>query len=158
MFWTVLLRILLFLSFAIMVFDYLRVEQLFIQMERGFINEFSVQIIEWPGYVFITIFLFFLLMNIVQYTKAYRNKHTQLKAMLTPEYDVSDERNLENTRKATSIAFVFMLTYSFLALGSYMLVPNYFVDFIWYPLAITASIPIIGLASYYISYKTFEYR
>ena len=45
----VFLRIMLLVSLALMVFDYLRVEQLFIQMDRGFIDGFEVYITRWPG-------------------------------------------------------------------------------------------------------------
>ena len=55
MYITVFLRIMLLLSLAVMVFDYLRVEQLFIQMERGFIDGFEVFINRWPGFIFIII-------------------------------------------------------------------------------------------------------
>ena len=53
---------------------------------------------------------------------------------LAAEYDVSDERAVQITHKAVSNAFVFILVYSFFIVGSYMFIPNYFVDYIWYPL------------------------
>ena len=156
MYITVFLRIMLFVSLAVMVFDYLRVEQLFIQMDRGYIDGFEVHIVTWPGYIMIAVLILFLLANVIQFILVMKNKHAEKHAFLTIEYDISDERTVENTHKAVSFAFVIILTYSFLILGSYMFVPNYFVDYIWYPLFTTASIPIVGLMTYLISYKVLQ--
>ncbi|MCZ2258026.1 hypothetical protein [Sporosarcina sp. G11-34] len=158
MYVTVFLRIMLFVSLAVMVFDFLRVEQLFIQMERGYIDGFTVDIITWPGYVVIAVMTIFFIANIIQLILVKKNKNANKYAFLTIEYDVSDERAVENTRKAVSWAFVIILTYSFLILGSYMFVPNYFVDYIWYPLFTTASIPIVGLLTYLITYKVHQFK
>ncbi|WP_172368909.1 hypothetical protein [Sporosarcina jiandibaonis] len=149
----IFLRIMLFISLAIMVFDYLRVEQLFIQMERGYIDEFSVGIIKWPGYVFISVVGLLIAAEIIRFFQVRKNKNSILSAYLTAEYDVSDERAVANTHKAVSLAFVVILTYSFFMIGSYLFIPNYFIDHIWYPMFTTASIPIVGLLTYLITYK-----
>jgi len=153
MYITILLRIAFFASLSLMVFDFLRVEQLFIQMDRGFIDGFSTNIIQWPGYIFIIIAVLLLLANIVQVIRVKKNKNSILSAFTTPEYDVSDERTVLNTQKAVSYAFSVILIYSVLMIGSYMLIPNYFVDYVWYPLFTTASIPVVGLLVYLITYK-----
>ena len=158
MYITVFLRIMLLLSVAMMVFDFLRVEQLFIQMERGFIDGFEVSISRWPGYVFITITAFFIIVNLVQLLRVWKNKRSIISAFIAPEYDVSDERAVQNTHKAVSVAFAILLIYSFLIIGSYMYIPNYFVDHTWYPLFTTASIPIIGLLTYLVTYKVLQYK
>lgn len=158
MYITVFLRIALFVSLAVMVFDFLRVEQLFIQMERGFIDGFSMTIVSWPGHVMITLAILCVIANIIQLVLVTRNKHAKKRALISFEYDVSDERAVENTRKAVSWAFSILLVYSFLILGSYMMIPNYFVDYIWYPLFTTASIPIVGLLTYLVSYKVLQFR
>ena len=150
---SIFLRIMLFVSLAFMVFDYLRVEQLFIQMERGFIDEISVGIIKWPVYVFISVVVLLIVNEIIQFLQVRKNKNAVLSAYLTPEFDVSDERAVENTHKAVSLAFVTILTYSFFIIGSYLFIPNYFIDHIWYPMFTTASIPIVGLLMYLITYK-----
>ena len=153
MYLTVFLRISLFITTAVMVYDYLRVEQLFIQMERGFIDEFSVDIVTWPGIIFIISVILLVLVILVQFFQVIKNKNAVLQAYFTPEFDVSDERAVENSRKAVSLAFSVILVYSFLVLGSYMFLPNYFVDYVWYPMFTTASIPIVGLLVYLITYK-----
>lgn len=158
MYFTVFLRILLFIATAGMVYDYLRTEQLFIQMERGFINGFSVDIITWPGIVFAISVIVLVLVILIQFFQTFKNKNAILKAYYTPEFDVADERTVENSQKAVSLAFSIILVYSFLVLGSYMLVPNYFIDHIWYPMFATASIPIVGLLVYLISYQVLVRR
>lgn len=153
MYITVFSRIFLFIATAWMVYDYLRVEQLFIQMEKGFIEEFSVDIVTWPGIVFIISIILLILAISVQFLLVIKNKNSVLKAYYTPEFDVADERAVENSQKAVSLAFSIILVYSFLVLGSYMFLPNYFVDYVWYPMFTTASIPIVGLLVYLITYK-----
>ncbi|MGG0670093.1 hypothetical protein [Sporosarcina koreensis] len=154
----VFLRIMLFISLSVMVYDYLKLEQSFIQMERGFIDGFSMYISPWPGNFFLITTLLFLLANIVIMINVWRNKNADKRSFLTFEYDVSDERAVGNTRKAVSHAFSILLIYSLLMIGSYMYIPNYFVDHIWYPLFTTASIPIVGLISYFIVYKVLQYK
>jgi hypothetical protein len=150
---TIFLRIMLFVSLAVLVFDYLRVEQLFIQMERGFIDDVSVRVIKWPGYVFISVVVLLMATEIIRFFQVRKNKNSILSAYLTSEYDVADERAVANTHKAVSLAFVVILTYSFFMIGSYLFIPNYFIDHIWFPLFTTASIPIVGLLTYLITYK-----
>ncbi|WP_339250917.1 hypothetical protein NSQ43_13275 [Sporosarcina sp. FSL W8-0480] len=154
----VFLRIMLLISLSVMVYDYLKIEQSFIQMERGFINEFSLYISPWPGHFVLITTILFLVANIIQIITVWRNKNADRRSFLTFEYDVSDERAVANTRKAVSYAFSILLVYSLLAIGSYMWIPNYFVDHIWFPLFTTASIPIIGLISYLIAYKVLHYK
>ncbi len=148
----------LFISLSVMVYDYLKLEQSFIQMERGFIDGFSMYISPWPGNFFLITTLLFLLANIVIMINVWRNKNADKRSFLTFEYDVSDERAVGNTRKAVSHAFSILLIYSLLMIGSYMYIPNYFVDHIWYPLFTTASIPVVGLISYFIVYKVLQYK
>ncbi|GKV54543.1 hypothetical protein NCCP2222_04900 [Sporosarcina sp. NCCP-2222] len=158
MYVAVFLRIMLFISTSLMVYDFLVIQQNFIKMERGFITEFSVYISPWPGYFFIGSALFFLIANIIQYIFVRRDKKSDIKAFMSFEYNVSDERAVVNTRKAVSIAFALLLVYSLLMIGSYLYIPNYFVDHIWFPLFTTASIPVFGLLVYLISYKILEYK
>ncbi|MEK4404069.1 hypothetical protein MKZ26_06425 [Sporosarcina sp. FSL K6-6792] len=158
MYITVFLRIMLLLSLAVMVFDYLRVEQLFIQMDRGYIDGFEVSITRWPGFIFIIIVILFVIINTIQFILVRKNKHSVLNAFLAVEYDVSDERAVQITHKAVSNSFVFILVYSFFIVGSYMFIPNYFVDYIWYPLFTTVSIPIVGLLTYLISFKVLQHK
>lgn len=158
MYITVFLRIMLLLSLAVMVFDYLKVEQLVIQMDRGYIDGFEVFITRWPGFIFIIIVILFVIINTIQFILVRKNKHSVLNAFLAVEYDVSDERAVQITHKAVSNSFVFILVYSFFIVGSYMFIPNYFVDYIWYPLFTTVSIPIVGLLTYLISFKVLQHK
>ncbi|MFJ7934909.1 hypothetical protein [Sporosarcina sp. NPDC096371] len=154
----VFLRIMLLVSLAFMVFDFLKVEQLFIQMDRGFIDGFEVYITRWPGYIAMTFTALFVIANLIQLFRVWKNKRSVMNAFLAPEYDVSDERAVQNTHKAVSLAFAVLLLYAFLIIGSYMYIPNYFVDYIWYPLFTTASIPIVGLLTYLITYKVLQFK
>lgn len=158
MYITVVLRILLFITLGWMVYDYLRVEQLFIQMDRGFIDKFSVETSNMPGIFFIITVALLILIISIQFLRTLKNKNAILEAYYTPESDVSDERTVENSQKAMSFAFSIILVYSFLILGSYMFLPNYFIDHIWYPMFTTASIPIIGLLTYLTTYQVFARR
>lgn len=150
---TVLLRILFFASFALMVYDFVRLEQQFELMERGYTEGFSTYIVNWPGKLFLVLTILLLVVNVIQFIVLRKRKHAHLKEYILPEYDVADERSVEITGKAVRIAFVFILLYSFLVIGSYMLIPNYFLDYVWYPMFTTASIPILGLLVYLISYR-----
>jgi len=145
----------LFVSLAFMVYEYLSVEQLLIQMERGVINEVYVGMIKWPVYVFVIVVVLLMINEVMQFLQVRKNKNAVLSAYLTPEFDVSDERAVENTHKAVSLAFVVILTYSFFMIASYLFIPNYFIDHIWFPMFTTASIPIVGLLVYLITYKGF---
>ncbi|MBB4824203.1 hypothetical protein HNO89_001425 [Sporosarcina luteola] len=158
MYVAVFLRIMLFISTSLLVYDFLVIEQNFIKMERGFTSGFEVYISPWPGYIFVGSALFFLIANLLQYLSVRRDKKSDIKAFMSFEYDVSDERAVANTRKAVSIAFALLLVYSLLMIGSYMSIPNYFVDHIWFPLFTTASIPIFGLLVYLIAYKVLQYK
>ncbi|MBO1911881.1 hypothetical protein J4G37_44715, partial [Microvirga sp. 3-52] len=115
--------------------------------------EISVDIIKWPVYVFIVVVVLLMANEIIQFLQVKKNKNSILSAYLTAEYDVSDERAVENTQKAVSLSFVVILSYSFFMIGSYLFIPNYFIDHIWFPLFTTASIPIVGLLTYLITYK-----
>lgn len=158
MYMMVFLRIMLLVSLAVMVFDFLRVEQLFIQMERGFIDGFEVYVTRWPGYVMITITTLFTIANLIQFFRVWKDKRSVKSAFWVAEYDISDERAVQNTHKAVIAAFTILLFYSILIIGSYMFIPNYFVDYTWYPLFTTASIPIVGLLTYLITYKVLQYK
>lgn len=158
MYIAVFLRIMLFISLSVMVYDYLKIKQSFILMERGFIDEFSLYISPWPGHFVLITTILFLVANIVIVIIVWRNKNADKRSFLTFEYDVSDERAVGNTRKAVSHAFSILLVYSIVVIGSYMWIPNYFVDHIWYPLFTTSSIPIVGLISYLIVYKVLQYK
>lgn len=155
---TVILRALLYASLAFMVYDFVRVQQQFELLSRGYIDGFSVYISNWPGQLFIVITIILLLMNVVQLIVVKKNKQAKIKDYILPEYDVSDERSVEVTGKAVRISFVFILVYSFFLLGSYMFIPNYFLDYIWYPMFSTASIPIVGLIIYLISFRVLYSR
>lgn len=155
---TVLLRIALFIALGGLVFDYLRTKQLFILMDKGYIDGFSTNIVTWPGILFIVVVVLLMVIHIIQFIGVIKNKKSILNAYFSPEYDVSDERTVKNTQTAVSLAFSIILVYSFFMLGSYMFIPNYFLDHIWYPLFTTASIPIVGLLVYLITYKVLEYR
>lgn len=150
---TVLLRILFFTSFALMVYDFVHVEQQFELIARGYTEGFSTYIVNWPGKLFLALTIILLIVNVIQFMVVRKKKHAHIKEYILPEYDVGDERSVEITGKAVRIAFVFILLYSFFVIGSYMFVPNYFLDYAWYPMFTTASIPILGLLIYLISYR-----
>ncbi|MGM0845691.1 MAG: hypothetical protein ACQEUT_11995 [Bacillota bacterium] len=154
----VLLRSLLFVSLAIMVYDVVWVEQQFELMQRGYIEGFSTEVSTLMGQVFIIITIILVILNVVQMIAMKRNKQAKAEDYILPEYDASDERSVEITGRAVRFAFGFVLLYSFLILGSYMLVPNYFLDIVWYPMFTTASIPVVGLIAYLIAFKVLYSR
>ncbi|WP_040285931.1 hypothetical protein [Sporosarcina koreensis] len=155
---TVVLRVLLYLSLAFMVFDFVRVEQQFDLMARGYTNGFTTTIIDWPGWVFIAVTGLLVVLNIVQVVMTARNRHAHTKEYILPEYDVRDERAVANTGKAVRIAFVTVLVVSFFVIGSYMIIPTYYLDYVWYPMFSTAAIPVAGLLSYLVSYQVLHSR
>ncbi len=154
LYFTVILRILLYISLAIMVYDVVRLEQQFELLGRGYIDEFAVNIGgNQVGHVFIVITIILVIMNVIQLVVKKKDKQAKVEDYILPEYDASDERSVEITGKAVRFAFVFILVYSFIILGSYMFVPTYFLDYVWYPMFTTASIPVVGLIVYLISFK-----
>ncbi|MFC4025536.1 hypothetical protein ACFOUV_17285 [Oceanobacillus longus] len=158
LYFTVILRSLLYVSLAIMVYDFVKVEQQFELLRRGYINEFSVSIGNQAGLVFVVITIILAIMNVIQLLVMKKNKQAKVEDYMLPEYDSSDERSVEITGKAVRFAFVFVLLYSFLVLGSYMFIPTYFLDYVWYPMFTTASIPVVGLIAYLISFKVIYSR
>ncbi|WP_391115763.1 hypothetical protein [Psychrobacillus sp. L3] len=87
-----------------------------------------------------------------------KKKHAQIKDYIIPEYDVQDERAVVITGKAVRYAFVFILLYIFLMLGSYKFIPDYFLDYPWHHIFTTASIPVFGLIIYLLTFKYFYAR
>ncbi|MTD31871.1 hypothetical protein [Planomicrobium sp. YIM 101495] len=158
MYVTVLLRCLVYVALAFMVYDYLKVDQQFTLFERGYIDNFEVTISNGPGLIFIALTAVLVLLNLIQLFRARKNKQIKTEDILLPEYDHRDERAVEITGRAVRFAFAFILLYSFLVLGSYMMVPNYFLDYIWYPMLVTASIPVAGLLVYLLTFKVLEAR
>ena len=155
----VALRSLFYISLAIMVYEVVRIEQQFELLGRGYIDGFSVNINNnLVGNVFIIVTIVLAILNVIQILKSKKNKHAKIEDFLLPEYDDCDERAVEITSKAVRFAFVFILAYSFIILGSYMFVPNYFLDYVWYPMFTTASIPLIGLIVYLVSFKVLYSR
>lgn len=158
MYLTVILRSLLYVSLAFMVYDFVRIEQQFELMSRGYTDGFSMYINNWSGKFFIVITIILFFVNVIQLIVVKKNKNAKTKEYILPEYDVADERSVEVTGKSVRISFVFILIYSFFILGSYMFIPNYFLDYVWYPMFTTASIPVIGLIVYLISFKVLYTR
>lgn len=150
------LRILLFVSLAVMTFDFLKTGQLFILMDRGYLDSFSVMINNWPGYLMLAVLVLFVLANALHFLRLRKIKNTDIRDFITFEYDATDERSIAHTRKAVSYAFSGILIYSFFMIGSFMFIPNYFLDHIWYPLFAVASIPISGLIIYTISFTVLQ--
>lgn len=154
-----LLRVMLYVSLATMVIFYVTVEQNVLLMVRGYEEGFYVTFgPKIYGDIFLIIGFTLIIANLIQFWKIRKTKHVRLEDYILPEYDVSDERAREITGRAVKYAFGAILLYSFFALGSYMVIPEYFLDNMWYPMAITASIPIIGLIVYYASYQVLVRR
>lgn len=159
LYFTIILRILLYVSLAVMVYDIVRVEQKFELLGRGYIEEFSLNIGNHQvGVVFIVTTIILAIMNVIQLFVMQKKKQSQVEDYILPEYDSTDERSVEITGKAVRIAFVFILVYSLFVLGSYIYVPNYFLDYVWFPMFTTASIPVVGLIVYLISFKVLYTR
>lgn len=158
MYLTVLLRCLLYVSLALMVYDFVRIEQYFEMLGRGYIDGFSIYVSTWRGTFLLVVGIVLAIVNIIDWIIVKKKKHAQIKEYIISEFDVSDERTVEVTGKAVRYAFVFILFYTFLLLGSYMFIPNYFLDYPWYPVYTTASIPILGLIIYLATFKYFHAR
>jgi hypothetical protein len=158
MYITVILRCLLYVSLALMVYDYVRIDMYFEMMGRGYIEGFSVYISTWRGHLFGIIGIVLVVVNVIDFVIMKKKKHAKMKEYIISEYDVTDERAVEITGKAVRYAFVFILFYTFLLLGSYMFIPNYFLDYPWYPIFTTASIPVFGLIIYLLTFKYFHAR
>ncbi|WP_113927987.1 hypothetical protein [Bacillus sp. P14.5] len=154
----VLLRSLLFVSLAVMVYDVVWVEQQFELLGRGYIDGFSTNVNNLMGQIFMILTAILVILNAIQMFSMKKKKQAKVEDYILPEYDASDERTVEITGRAVRFAFGFVLLFSFLILGSYMFIPTYFLDFAWYPMFTTASIPIAGLIVYLISFKVLYSR
>ena len=69
-------------------------------MERGIIDEIYLGVNTWPVYVFIGVVVLLITNELIQFFQVKKNKNSILSAYFTAEYDVSDERAVENTHKA----------------------------------------------------------
>ncbi|MFJ5772160.1 hypothetical protein [Psychrobacillus sp. NPDC093180] len=158
MYVTVILRCLLFVAIALSVYDYVKINQYFELFGRGYIDEFSVYISTWRGTFLTIVTILLIIFNVGDLIVVKKKKNALLKEYILSEYDVSDERSVEITGKAVRYAFVFIIFYTVILLGSYMLIPNYFLDYPWYPIYTTASIPVFGLIIYLVTFKYFHAR
>ncbi|MFJ7972322.1 hypothetical protein [Psychrobacillus sp. NPDC096389] len=158
MYVTVLLRCLLFTAMALSVYDYVKINQYFELFGRGYIDEFSVYISTWRGTFLSIVTILLIIFNVIDFIVVKKKKNALLKEYILSEYDVSDERAVEITGKAVRYAFVFIIFYTIVLLASYMLIPNYFLDYPWYPIFTTASIPVFGLIIYLVTFKYFHAR
>lgn len=156
---TTILRVLLFVVMATMVSYMVTLRQKVMLMERGYEDGFDVAI--GPpiyGTLFLITGITLIAVNLVDIWKIRKKKAIRIEDYLLPEYDASDERARDITGRSVKFAFVAILVYSFLALSSYIYIPEYFLDYMWYPMVITASIPIVGLLVYYASYQVLVRR
>lgn len=81
---TIFLRSLLYVSLAFMVYDFVRVEQQFELMSRGYIEGFSIYTNNWAGIFFIIITILLLILNIIQFILVSKKKMQNLKNISFP--------------------------------------------------------------------------
>lgn len=156
---TTILRILVFVLMAFMASNIVTNRQALILAERGYEEWFTITIgPQIYGTVFLLLAFTLIGLNVLDIWKIRKKKSVRIEDYLLPEYGASDERARDITGRSVKFAFVAILFYSFMALYSYIHIPEYFLDYMWYPMAITASIPIIGLIVYYASYQVLVRR
>lgn len=159
---TIILRILLIISFAILVFMQVKatqLSQLFLNKEISYeyYKEHDIN----NGW-FTVIFLVLAMINSMytQYISKKRNNgRILMKEIVLPEVNLdNDERELEITGKSAKAAFSVIIVATFIMLTIFTLVIPYLENPLPYSVFLIAALPIIGLLAYFIAYKVLYAR
>ena len=99
--------------------------------------------------------LFFLIDGFYSLIKMKRRKDgtINMREFLLPEFNYDDEREAELTGKAAKASLAVIFIYTIFVLLSYVLFLNTTIPVTFYMIFATVSIPIVGLITYYASYR-----
>ncbi|QFF99112.1 hypothetical protein PB01_09865 [Psychrobacillus glaciei] len=158
---TIVLRILLIISFAIFAFVLVKNAQLsdmFLKREISF--EYYMENEVNTG-LYNVVALFFATLNswYTHYQSKKRNNgRIIMKEIVIPEMIHDDERESEITGKSAKAAFSIMFVFSFILMASFSLVPYALNNPLSYAVFAIASLPIVGFIAYFIVSKVLYSR
>jgi hypothetical protein len=158
---TVVLRICLIISFAVLAFVLLKNAQLsdmFLKKEVSYEYYIENEIkVVWYQLV-VLLFTSINSMYTQYQSKKRNNGRIKMKEVVIPEMVHKDERESEITGKSAKAAFSFMFVFSFILIISFSLVPYAMNNPLPYAIFSIASLPIIGFLAYLITYKVLYSR
>lgn len=159
---TIILRILLIISFAVHMFPSVKSSQLSKMLMNNQISyEFYVENNIHSIYYSIPFFILVLLNAWFIYSNSKkRNKgRILMKEIVIPEVNLDDdERESEITGRSAKAAFSVVIVCSFLLLSIFPLATTFFGELIAYSVFAVAALPIVGLLTYLITYKVLYSR
>ncbi|TQR17949.1 hypothetical protein [Psychrobacillus soli] len=159
---TIILRILLIISFAVHVFPSMKSSQLSkMLMNKQISYDFYVENGIYSNYYSIPFFILVLLNVWFTYfnSKKRNNGRILMKEIVIPEVNLDDdERESEITGKSAKVAFSVIIVFSFLLLSLFPMATTFFDELIAYSVFAVAALPIIGLLTYLITYKVLYSR
>lgn len=159
---TIILRILLIISFAMHMFPSVKSSQLSkMLMNKQISYDYYVANHVYSIYYSIP-FLILVLLN-VWFTyfnsKKRNNGRILMKEIVIPEINLDDdERESEITGKSAKAAFSVVIVFSFVILSLFPLAITFFDELTAYSVFTVAALPIIGLVTYLITYKVLYSR
>lgn len=158
---TVILRICLIMSFAVLVFVLVKNSQLsdmFLKREISY-EYYKENELKVGWYQLVA--LFFAATNSMytqNQSKKRNNGRIKMKEIVVPEMTHDDERESEITGKSAKSAFSFMFVFSFILLISFSLIPYALNNPLPYAIFSIAALPVIGFLAYLITYKVLYSR
>lgn len=159
---TIILRILLIISFAVHMFPSVKSSQLSKMLMNNQISyEFYVENNIHSIYYSIPFFILVLLNAWFIYSNSKkRNKgRILMKEIVIPEVNLDDdERESEITGRSAKAAFSVVIVCSFLLLSIFPMATTFFGELIAYSVFAVAALPIVGLLTYLITYKVLYSR
>ncbi|MFJ7972323.1 hypothetical protein [Psychrobacillus sp. NPDC096389] len=159
---TIILRILLIISFAVHMFPSVKSSQLSKMLMNNQISyEFYVENNTHSIYYSIPFFILVLLNAWFIYSNSKkRNKgRILMKEIVIPEVNLDDdERESEITGRSAKAAFSVVIVCSFLLLSIFPMATTFFGELIAYSVFAVAALPIVGLLTYLITYKVLYSR
>lgn len=158
---TVILRILLIISFAILAFVNLKNNQLsdmFLNNEISF-DYYIDNRLNAGWYGLLVVLMGIINSSYTQYQSKKRNNgRIKMKEVVIPEMTHDDEREFEITGKSAKAAFSVMFVFIFPLLISFSLIPYAINAPLTYAIFAIATLPIIGFITYLITYKVLYSR
>jgi hypothetical protein len=152
----IVLRILSIVVIAIAVYNYFRLEEYILLLDNGQISpeEYNKFINGIKIYLY-TLPIFFVIDGIFNWDtkKKRRDRKISLREYAMFEFNYPDERESVLTGKSAKVALATIIYYTAIILVLFMFLTDMFNTKPWFLIFTTASIPVVGLIAYLISYR-----
>ncbi|SES12333.1 hypothetical protein [Psychrobacillus sp. OK032] len=159
---TIILRILLILTFAMHMLPSVKSTQLSNMLMNKQIsydfyvsNQINSNYYSIPFFILVLLNVWFTYFN----SKKRNNGRILMKEIVIPETNLDDdERESEITGKSAKAAFSVVIVFSFVILSLFPMAISFFNELAAYSVFAVAALPIIGLITYFITYKVLYSR